>query len=101
MLDCSQNNNNKIIMFNSLNSLFEYNGWKNENENEKLISNNLTYSKPGNEIDVFDFEFKNNNIYVSVPLKNSYVQYKTKFANYSEAIKYTESKFNYFNNIIS
>jgi hemolysin activation/secretion protein len=39
----------------------------------------------------------NNNIYVSVPLKNSEFQYKVKFNNYLSAIKYTEDKFNYFN----
>ena len=54
------------------------------------------YSKPGNETEFFKIALDNNIIYVSVPLKNSNFQYKTKFDNYYSAIKYTESKFNYF-----
>jgi hypothetical protein len=92
----------------SLNNLFENNGWKIENngwkiENKHNFSEHIIYSKPGRETEFFKFEFDNDiidinntNIYVSVPLKNSNFQYKTKFVDYYSAIKYTESKFNYF-----
>jgi len=84
----------------SLNNLFENKGWKIENNNN--LSDHIIYSRPGHETEFFKFDFfvdlNNTNIYVSVPLKNSKFQYKTKFNNYFSAIKYTESKLNYFVN---
>jgi hypothetical protein len=89
---------NTIININSelnlLNELFKSNGWKVEHSNN--TSDHIMYSKPGNETEFFKIALYNNIIYVSVPLKNSNFQYKTKFDNYYSAIKYTESKFNYF-----
>ena len=95
-------NNNKInAKMKSLNNLFKNNGWKLDNNNNKL-SDNIIYYRPGHETEFFKFEFfidlNNTNIYVSVPLKNSEFQYKTKFNNYFSAIKYAENKFNYFIN---
>ena len=89
---------NTIININNelhlLNELFKSNGWKSEHSNN--LSDYIMYSKPGNETEFFKIALNNNIIYVSVPLKNSTFQYKTKFDNYYSAIKYTESKFNYF-----
>lgn len=86
------NINNELSL---LNNLFKSNGW-NKIKNEDELSEHIMYSKPGNETEFFKIELDNNNIYVSVPLKNSSFQYKTKFLDYYSAIKYTESKFNYF-----
>jgi hypothetical protein len=95
---------NRIININTelklLTELFKCNGWKTEEDNDNL-SDHIIYSKPGNETEFFKIALDNNIIYVSVPLKNSDFQYKTKFDNYYSAIKYTESKFNYFNNNIN
>ena len=89
---------NTIININSelnlLNELFKSNGWKIEHGDK--LSDHIIYSKPENETEFFKISLDNNKIYVSVPLKNSNFQYKTKFDNYYSAIKYTESKFNYF-----
>ncbi len=85
------NINNEL---NLLNKLFKSNGWKFEDSDK--LSDHIIYSKPGNETEFFKIAVDNNKIYVSVPLKNSTFQYKTKFDNYYSAIKYTESKFNYF-----
>jgi hypothetical protein len=80
--------------FKSLNELFNYNGWKIGYDNKLL--DHIIYSKPGNETEFFEILLDNNIIYVSIPLKNSTFQYKTKFNNYYSAIKYTEDKFYYF-----
>ena len=85
------NINNELCL---LNELFKSNGWQFERSNE--LADYIMYSKPGNETEFFKIALDNNIIYVSVPLKNSNFQYKTKFDNYYSAIKYTESKFNYF-----
>ena len=91
---------NTIININSelklLNNLFENNGWKIEDDNK--FSDHIIYFKTGKETEFFKISLDNNNIYVSVPLKNSNFQYKTKFVDYYSAIKYTETKFNYYNN---
>ena len=91
---------NTIININDelkfLNNLFESNGWQIGTTNKS--SEDITYSKQGSETEFFKIELNNNYIYVSVPLKNSSFQYKTKFDNYYSAIKYTESKFYYFVN---
>jgi hypothetical protein len=84
---------NTIIELNSLNELFKTNGWQQIEHSDK---DHIMYSKPGNETEFFKISLDNNIIYVSIPLKNSIFQYKTKFADYYSAIKYTESKFNYF-----
>jgi hypothetical protein len=86
------NINNEL---NLLTELFEHNGWNKIKNNDKLIDH-IMYSKQGNETEFFEIALDNNNIYVSVPLKNSAFQYKTKFADYYSAIKYTESKLQYF-----
>lgn len=86
------NINNEL---NSLTELFKHNGWTKIKNNDNLAEH-ITYSKEGNETEFFKIELNNNIIYVSVPLKNSTFQYKTKFADYYSAIKYTESKFHYF-----
>jgi hypothetical protein len=85
------NINNELSL---LNKLFKSNGWQVEHSNN--TSDDIMYSKPGNETEFFKIELDNNIIYVSVPLKNSTFQYKTKFPDYYSAIKYTESKFYYF-----
>ena len=85
------NINNELSL---LNKLFKSNGW--EIEDTDKLSEHIIYAKPGNETEFFKIELDNNIVYVSVPLKNSNFQYKTKFADYYSAIKYTESKFNYF-----
>ena len=89
---------NTIININNelklLNKLFKNNGWKIEHSDK--LSDDIMYSKPGNETEFFKIVLDNNIIYVSVPLKNSTFQYKTKFDDYYSAIKYTESKFYYF-----
>jgi hypothetical protein len=81
--------------FKLLNNLFKSNGWDKIENNDKL-SEHITYSKKENETEFFEITLLNNNIYVSVPLKNSVFQYKTKFTDYYSAIKYTEDKFIYF-----
>ena len=90
---------NTIININNelklLNELFKCNCWQQIENNEKF-SDHIMYAKTGNETEFFKIALDNNNIYVSVPLKNSNFQYKTKFVDYYSAIKYTESKFNYF-----
>jgi hypothetical protein len=91
---------NTIININNelklLNELFKGNGWKIEYSDK--LADHIMYSKPGKETEFFKIALDNNIIYVSVPLKNSEFQYKTKFDNYYSAIKYIESKFNYFIN---
>ena len=86
------NINNEL---NLLTELFKHNGWNKIKSIDKL-SDHIIYSKEGNETEFFKIALDNNIIYVSVPLKNSTFQYKTKFADYYSAIKYTESKFHYF-----
>jgi N-acetylmuramoyl-L-alanine amidase CwlA len=86
------NINNEL---NSLTELFKHNGWNKIKSIDKLIDH-IMYSKQGNETEFFEIALDNNNIYVSVPLKNSAFQYKTKFSDYYSAIKYTESKLQYF-----
>lgn len=89
---------NRIINVNDeikmLNNLFKTNGWQIETVDK--LSESIIYSKKGNETEFFKIEVDNNNVYVSVPLKNSTFQYKTKFNNYYSAIKYVETKFYYF-----
>ena len=91
--------NNIVININNelnlLTELFKHNGWNKIKNNDKLIDH-ILYSKQGNETEFFEIALDNNKIYVSVPLKNSAFQYKTKFADYYSAIKYTESKLQYF-----
>jgi len=98
---------NIIININSelklLDNLFKSNGWHkindldNDTDNDNLLDN-IIYSKHGNETEFFKIELDNNTIYVSVPLKNSTFQYKTKIIDYYSAIKYIEEKFHYFIN---
>ena len=70
-------------------------------ESCKRYSANLVILGFGEKWQGYNWKFikialDNNIIYVSVPLKNSTFQYKTKFEDYYSAIKYTESKFYYF-----
>jgi len=89
---------NRIININDeiklLTNLFKTNGWQIDTADK--ISESIIYSKQGNETEFFKIEVNNNKVYVSVPLKNSTFQYKTKFNNYYSAIKYVENKFYYF-----
>jgi len=96
MLSENDNNNNFINNFKLLTELFVHNGWQNNSNNTSF--EHILYTKLGNETEFFEIKLDDNNIYVSVPLKNSDFQYKAKFNNYLLAIKYIESKFNYFNN---
>ena len=92
----SENDDDIIINeFKILTQLFVHHGWKNNISNKSL--EHIIYTKIGNETEFFEIKLDNNNVYVSVPLKNSEFQYKVKFNNYLSAIKYTEDKFNYFN----
>ena len=95
MLSENDNDNNVINEFKILTQLFVHHGWKNNISNKSL--EHIIYTKIGNETEFFEIKLDNNNVYVSVPLKNSEFQYKVKFNNYLSAIKYTEDKFNYFN----
>ena len=89
---------NTIININdeikSLTNLFQTNGWQQINNDN--LRDHIIYSRQGNETEFFEIMIDNNKIYVSVPLKNSTFQYKTKFDNYYSAIKYAETKFYYF-----
>ena len=96
-LENIENNNNANNKSKLLSMLFEENGWILKDNNQ--LSNSIMYFKPGNETEFIKFEFNNNNIYVSVPLKNSSFQYRSKFNNYLTAIEYTETMFKYFNDI--
>ena len=78
---------NKGFIF--LDELFKKHGWhiiKNE-------VNWLSYTKFGNETDLFDIKINQKSIHVSIPVKNSPFQYVTSFTDYYRATEYVESRF--------
>jgi hypothetical protein len=52
----------------------------------------IVYSKPGKDLDCFEFRLDKNKIHVCVPIKNSLYQYKTSFSNYFDAFEYIETR---------
>lgn len=85
---------NKGFIF--LNDLFKKNGWhivKNEMDN-------ISYTKLGQETDVFTIKIENKSIKVTVPIKNSNYQFTTSFTDYFQASEYLENRFLDFNNEI-
>lgn len=80
--------------FSVINNMFMENGWK-------LVRNELewvTYTKTGQETDVFDLMVEKDKIVVTVPIKNSPYQYRTIFKTYWEAVEYVEKRFHDFVN---
>jgi hypothetical protein len=72
-----------------LDEIFKKNGWhmiKNE-------VNWVTYTKFGNETDLFDIKINQKSIHVSIPIKNSPFQYVTSFTDYYRATEYIETRF--------
>jgi hypothetical protein len=90
--NCGEQSNIKNKGFMMLDELFKEHGWTLAN-NE---FNSISYVKLGNEIDSFDIEIDNNNIYVCVPLKNSEYKYETLFTDYFTASEYVEMRFQDF-----
>ena len=75
--------------FAMLDTLFKQHGWhmiKNE-------MNWISYSKFGNETDLFDIKIDQKTIHVSIPIKNSVYQYITTFKGYFQASEYVEARF--------
>ena len=89
---CSEQENIKNKGFSMLDELFKEHGWTLANNEFEAIS----YVKKGHEIDSFDIEIDNNNIYVCVPLKNSKYKYETLFTDYFTASEYLEMRFQDF-----
>ena len=72
-----------------LDVMFKQHGWhmiKNE-------MNWITYTKFGNETDLFDIKINQKSIHVSIPIKNSSYQYITNFNDYFQASEYIEARF--------
>jgi hypothetical protein len=72
-----------------LDSLFKQNGWhivKNE-------MNHISYSKLGQETDIFSIKIEKKYINVSIPIKNSNYQFTTTFTDYFQASEYLENRF--------
>ena len=72
-----------------IDALFKQNGWhvvKNEN-------NWISYTKFGDETSHFDIKILTNLVVVSIPIKNSNIQYTTSFNNYYDASEYVEQRF--------
>jgi len=72
-----------------LDQMFKEHGWhiiKNE-------MNWISYTKFGNETDLFDIKINQTTIQVSVPIKNSSYQYVTTFKDYFQASEYIEARF--------
>jgi hypothetical protein len=77
-----------------LDTMFKQHGWhmiKNE-------MNWISYTKFGNETDLFDIKIDQKSIHVSIPIKNSPYQYITSFKGYFQASEYIEARFNDFIN---
>ena len=78
--------NNGFVL---LDEIFKKHGWhmiKNE-------VNWVSYTKFGNETDLFDIKINQKSIYVSIPIKNSSFQFVTSFKDYFSATEYVESRF--------
>ena len=74
--------------FSLLYQLFKKHGWH-------LVKNEMNYmlfTSFGNETSYFEIKIDPNNVYVSVPIKNSQFQYKTTFNNYYDASEYIEDR---------
>jgi len=72
-----------------LDEIFKKHGWhmiKNE-------VNWISYTKLGNELDLFDIKINQKSIHISIPIKNSPFQYTTSFSDYYRATEYIESRF--------
>ena len=72
-----------------LDTTFKQNGWhivKNE-------MNHISYSKFGQETDVFSIQIEKKYINVSIPIKNSNYQFTTSFTDYFQASEYLENRF--------
>ena len=74
---------------NILDVTFKKHGWK----IIKNTVNNISYTKIGYETDCFDIRVLNNNIMVSIPIKNLPYHYVTTFNNYNEATDYIQQRF--------
>jgi hypothetical protein len=75
-----------------LDKIFKDNGWD-------LVENKINkicYVKRGFEMDMFDITIDKNQIHVSIPIKNSEIQYVKSFTNYFIACEYIEARFNDF-----
>jgi len=78
---------NKGFIF--LDVLFKKNGWhivKNE-------MNHISYTKLGQETDVFTIKIEDKYIKVSVPIRDSKYQFTTSFTDYFQASEYLENRF--------
>ena len=72
-----------------LDSLFKSHGWH-------LTRNEMThicYYKIGHETEYYEIKIDQNKIYVSLPFKNCYYQYRTSFTEYFLASEYIEKHF--------
>jgi hypothetical protein len=68
------------------------NGWHRiKNEYESVI-----YTKKGHETDLFEMSVDKNYVYVTIPLRNSSYQFRTKFNDYFQATEYMEGRFRDF-----
>jgi len=75
-----------------LDEMFKNNSWY-------LIKNDMnwiSYTKQGDETSFFEIKVGPSRIYVSIPVKNSTIQYKTSFDNYFNASEYVEQRFKDF-----
>ena len=78
---------NKGFIF--LDTTFKKNGWH-------IVKNEMdyiSYSKLGQETDVFSIKIEKNCINVSIPIKNSNYQFTTSFDHYYQASEYLENRF--------
>jgi hypothetical protein len=63
-----------------------------EKEKEREGSWGHNYVRTGFETEYFEIRLENNRFYVSSPMKNSIIQYKTSFNDIESAALYMESK---------
>lgn len=74
-----------------LDTVFKNRGWYVKEEDDCSLS----YTKKGQETDVFEIKMGSDKIYVSVPIKNSPFQYRTTFKKdkLNHASDFVESRF--------
>lgn len=72
-----------------LNGVFKNHGWHIKQNDDECIS----YTKMGQETDIFEIRMDKKMVYVSVPVKNSPYQYRTIFHNLQHASDFVESRF--------
>lgn len=82
----------KVPLFVSVDVLLRKNGYHDEKEREKDYWGH-NYVRSGFETEYFEIRLENNLFYVSSPMKNSNIQYKTSFIDIESAASYMESKF--------